>query len=98
MQHDWTANKLVAVVLMIWEQSIKDLYLRRLRSRDRFEQAIQQGVASEDFFGTALGEKEGRYEGFQLGVTHVQVDDSLLLLEPAAAKALSFCKSARPLW
>jgi len=52
-----------------------------------FEQAIQQGVASEDFFGTALGEAEGHYEGFKMGVTHVQVDDSLLLLEPGAAKA-----------
>ena len=48
-------------------------YLRKLRSRAVFQQAIQQGVATEDFFGTTLGEGEGHYEGFRLGVTHVQV-------------------------
>ena len=43
-------------------------------------------MASDDFFGTALGEKEGRYEGLQLAVPHVQIDYSLLLVEPGAAR------------
>ncbi len=80
----------------MWQDTLKVLYLPRLRSHSVFEQAIQQAVASEDFFGTALGEKEGRYEGFQLGVTHVQVDDSLLLLEPSAAKAYKEASTPAP--
>lgn len=43
-------------------------------------------MARDDFFGTALGEKEGRYEGFQLAVPHVQIDEQLLLVEPGAAR------------
>jgi predicted AAA+ superfamily ATPase len=86
-QYYWKADKPAAGAQTVWQDTLKYLYLPRLRSHAVFEQAIQQGVASEDFFGTALGEKEGRYEGFRLGVTHVQVDDSLLLLEPGVAKA-----------
>ena len=40
---------------------------------------------SQDFFGTAYGETDGKYEGFQLGQGDVTVDDSLLLIEPSVA-------------
>jgi len=61
------------------------LYLPRLRSRTVFEQEIQQEVASEDFFGTAVSEKGGRYKGVQLAVPHVQIEDSRPPVEPSAA-------------
>jgi hypothetical protein len=95
-QYYWKADKPATGAQTVWQDTLKFLYLPRLRSHSVFEQAIQQGVASEDFFGTALGEKEGRYEGFQLGVTHVQVDDSLLLLEPGAAKAYKEASTPAP--
>ena len=50
------------------------------------EQAIRQGAASRDFFGTAYGQHEGKYDGFQLGDANIQFDDTLLLIEPEAAK------------
>ena len=40
-----------------------------------------------DFFGTAYGEHEGTLDGFKLGDANVQLDDTLLLIEPDAAKA-----------
>jgi hypothetical protein len=50
-------------------------------------QAINTGAGTRDFFGTAYGLKEGKYEGFKLGDPNVQFDDTLLLVEPGAAAA-----------
>ena len=50
-------------------------------------QTINMGAGTRDFFGTAYGLKEGKYEGFKLGESNVQFDDTLLLVEPAAAAA-----------
>jgi hypothetical protein len=87
IQYYWKAERPAVGAGAVLQDTLKYLYLPRLRSHEVFEQAIQQGVATEDFFGTALGEKDGRFEGFQLGVPHVHVDDTLLLIEPVAAKA-----------
>ena len=51
------------------------------------EQAIRKGAASRDFFGTAYGQSGSNYDGFKLGDANVQFDDTLLLIEPAAAAA-----------
>jgi len=51
------------------------------------EQAIVKCAGSRDFFGTADGQQEGKFDGFKLGDTNVQLDDTLLLIEPEAAKA-----------
>lgn len=48
-------------------------------------QAIRSGAASRDFFGTAYGQRDSRFEGFQLGSSSIQFDDTLLLIEPSAA-------------
>ena len=50
-----------------------------------FEQTVYQGVASKDFFGTAYGEHDGKFDGFKFGDVNIQVDDTLLLIEPEAA-------------
>ncbi len=73
--------------LSVWEDMQKYLYLPRLRGRSVFEQAVQAGATSEDFFGTSCGRSGDRYEGFQLGRGGVQIDDTLLLIEPEAAQA-----------
>jgi hypothetical protein len=51
------------------------------------EQAIVKGAGGRDFFGTAYGQHEGKFDGFKFGDANVQLDDTLLLIEPAAAKA-----------
>jgi hypothetical protein len=46
----------------------------------------RNGATSQDFFGTAYGQTNGRYAGFQFGSGTIQIDDTLLLIEPGAAK------------
>ena len=52
------------------------------------------GAGTRDFFGTAYGLKEGKYEGFKLGDSNVQFDDTLLLVEPGAAAAYEAANKA----
>ncbi len=94
-QYYWKSEKPAVLAETVWQDTLKYLYLPRLRSRMVLEQAIQQGGAVEDFFGTALGEKEGRYEGFQIGESLMQVDNTVLLVEPGAAKAYRDTNSLR---
>jgi hypothetical protein len=58
-----------------------------LRDRGVLQQAIVKGAATRDFFGTAYGQSGDTFEGFKLGDANVQLDDTLLLIEPEAAKA-----------
>jgi len=71
----------------VWEDLQKYLYLSRLKHRSVLEQAIHKGAATRDFFGTAYGQSGETFEGFKLGDPNVQFDDTLLLVEPAAAAA-----------
>jgi hypothetical protein len=54
--------------------------------RPVLEKAIIQGAASRDFFGTAFGQSGENFEGFKFGDKNVQLDDTLLLIAPEAAK------------
>jgi hypothetical protein len=63
------------------------LYLPRLKSRGVLEQAIVKGAASRDFFGTAYSQTGDRFDGFKFGDANIQLDDTLLLIEPETAKA-----------
>jgi hypothetical protein len=71
--------------MAFWEDTLKYLYLPRLKDRNVFAQAIQKGAASRDFFGTAYGQHDGKFDGFQFGQGGVQLDDTLLLIEQKAA-------------
>lgn len=70
-----------------FEDTLRYLYLPRFQNRDVLHQAIRTGMASRDFFGTAYGQDGETFEGFQFGSGDVVFDDTLLLIEPAAAKA-----------
>lgn len=70
-----------------WEDTLRYLYLPRLKDRGVLAQAIVKGAGSKDFFGTAYGEHDGKFDGFKFGDSNVQFDDTLLLIEPEAAKA-----------
>jgi hypothetical protein len=72
------------------------LYLPRLKSRDVRAQAIIKGAVSRDFFGTAYGAHEGKFDGFKLGNASVQLDDTLLLIEPEAALAYEETNQSKP--
>ncbi|HCF58548.1 MAG TPA: hypothetical protein DFS52_11210, partial [Myxococcales bacterium] len=83
----WKDGKSAVGALTVWEDMQKYLYLPRLRRREVFEKVILVGAGSEDFFGTAYGQQGERLEGFKLGDANVQLDGTLLLIEPGAAKA-----------
>lgn len=83
----WKADKTSFGAMAFWENSLRYLYLPRLKSRYVLEQAIVKGAGSRDFFGTAYGQHEGKFDGFKLGDANVQLDDTLLLIDPDAAMA-----------
>jgi uncharacterized protein len=82
----WKEGQPSAAAMAFWEDTLRYLYLPRLRNRDVLAQAIGTGAASRDFFGTAYGQHDDRYDGFQLGGESVQLDDTLLLIEPEVAR------------
>jgi predicted AAA+ superfamily ATPase len=82
----WKETQPAIGAMAFWEDTLRYLYLPRLRNRDVLAQAIRTGATSRDFFGTAYGELDGKYDGFQLGRESVQLDDTLLLIEPEVAR------------
>ena len=72
--------------MAFWEDTLRYLFLPRLKNRDVLAHAIQSGAKSRDFFGTAYGQSGEIFDGFQFGNAGVQFDDTLLLIEPETAK------------
>jgi predicted AAA+ superfamily ATPase len=83
----WKDGKPAYSAMAFWEDTLRYLYLPRLKSRAVLEQAIVKGAGSRDFFGTAYGQHEGKFDGFKFGDANVQLDDTLLLIEPVIAKS-----------
>jgi len=81
----WKDAKAAVPAMAFWEDTLRYLYLPRFKNRGVLEQAIVKGAGSRDFFGTAYGEHGGNFDGFKLGDANVQLDDTLLLIEPEAA-------------
>ncbi len=94
----WKADKPAVKAADFWEDTLRYLYLPRLKDRGVIAQAIVKGAGTHDFFGTAYGEHDGKFDGFKLGDSNVQFDDTLLLIEPEAAAryALSITPPALP--
>ena len=88
----WKADKLAVKAADIWEDTLRYLYLPRLKDRGVIAQAIVKGAGTRDFFGTAYGEHDGKFDGFKLGDANVQFDDTLLLIElsRSGASGISF--------
>jgi predicted AAA+ superfamily ATPase len=82
----WKPDKPFTGAMAFWDDSMRYLYLPRLKSRGILEQAIFKGAASKDFFGTAYAHDKGTFDGFKLGDPNIQLDDTLLLIEPDTAK------------
>jgi predicted AAA+ superfamily ATPase len=83
----WKEGQPSAKAMAFWEDTLRYLYLPRLKNRDVLARAIHNGAGSCDFFGIAYGQRGDTFEGFQFGDARVQFDDTLLLIEPEAAKA-----------
>lgn len=81
----WKNGQSAAKAAGFFEDTLRYLYMPRLKTRDVLAQAIRAGAASTDFFGTAYGEANGKFEGFSFGGGNVVFDDTLLLIEPQAA-------------
>jgi len=90
----WKPDKPAITALTFWEDSLRYLFMPRFRSRNVLEKAVATGAASRDFFGIAYGQQDGKYTGFKLGGASVQVDDTLLLIEPGAAAAYEAAQAA----
>jgi predicted AAA+ superfamily ATPase len=83
----WKADRPAVKAADFWEDTLRYLYLPRLKDRNVLGQAILKGAGTRDFYGTAYGEHDGKYDGFKFGDANVQFDDTLLLIEPGAARA-----------
>jgi len=92
----WKADKIACGAMTFWEDTLRYLYLPRLKNKDVLAQAIIKGAGSRDFYGTAYGQHEGKYDGFKLGDSNVQFDDTLLLIEPGAAAAYQAANQPKP--
>ena len=92
----WKDGQSAASAAAFFEDSLRYLYLPRLKSREVLARAIQAGAASEDFFGTAYGQADGKLEGFAFGSGSVVFDDTLLLVEPGAAQAYEEANRPKP--
>jgi uncharacterized protein len=92
----WKTDKPAKKAAEFWEDSLRYLYLPRLKDRGVLAQAIVKGAATRDFFGTAYGEHDGKFDGFKLGDANVQFDDMLLLIEPGASIAYEAANQPAP--
>jgi uncharacterized protein len=81
----WKPGKPTVGAVVFWEDSLKYLYLPRLKSREVLATVVKAGAASKDFFGTAYGYTDGKYDGFAFGDGNISFNDTLLLIEPEAA-------------
>jgi len=81
----WKPDKSAFGAMAFWEDTLRYLYLPRLKDRSVLDQAIAKGASTRDFFGTAYGKAGDKYEGFKFGDPNIQFDDTLLLIDPAAA-------------
>jgi predicted AAA+ superfamily ATPase len=90
----WKTDKPAVKAADFWTDTHKYLYLPRLKDRGVIAQAIVKGAATRDFFGTAYGEHDGKFDGFKFGDSNVQFDDTLLLIEPGVANAYEAANKA----
>jgi predicted AAA+ superfamily ATPase len=92
----WKDGKVAVNAMALWEDMQRYLYLPRLEERHVLEQAIAKGATTKDFFGTAYGQSGDAFEGFRFGDANVQFDDTLLLIEPDAAKKYEASRPVEP--
>lgn len=83
----WRGETRAVPFKTFWEDTLRYIYLPRLRNQDVLKQAVKTGAPKTDFFGLAESQFDGTFEGFSFGKEIAQVTDNLLLIEPNVAKA-----------
>ena len=83
----WKDGKTAIPAMTFWEDTQRYLYLPRLSGQGVLQNAIIKGAGTRDFFGTAYGQSDDKFDGFKFGDDNIQMDDTLLLIEPEAAAA-----------
>ena len=86
-------------VKKVWDALSAYCYLPRLRDQAVFVEAIQDGIASGDYFGYALSvSADGRYEGLKLGTpaAAIYVDAASVLVKPDVARAQIETEGSEP--
>ena len=91
----WKPDRAAIGAMAFWEDTQRYLYLPRLKSRETLGQAIVKGAATKDFFATAYAQTSEAFEGFKFGDANVQFDDTLLLIDPDAAKTYEAALAAK---
>jgi hypothetical protein len=92
----WKNGHSAAKAAVFFEDTLRYLYMPRLKSKEVLAQAIRTGSKTKDFFGTAYGHTDGQFDGFALGSGNVVFDDTLLLIEPEAARAYDEANRPKP--
>lgn len=82
----WKDGKTAVNAMQVWEDMQRYLFLPRMKNRSVLEQTIIKGAGSKDFFGTAYAQNGEDFEGFKFGDSNIQLDNTLLLIDPEAAK------------
>ena len=90
----WRPDEPFVRAMAVWDDMQKYLYMPRLKGRDVIAKTTRLGAATADFFGVAYGRTADGYTAFSLGEGNVQFDDTLLLIEPAVARAYRDAKAA----
>lgn len=84
----WKDDRPTAPAMKVWLDTCRYLYLPRLLNVDVCTQTVRDGVAHEDLFGYATGEKDDQLEGIVFGGTGgVYVSDSAVLVRADTARA-----------
>ena len=86
-------------VKKLWEENLtRYLYLPRLRDREVFTKAIQEGATSRDFFGYALGYEDGKYVGLSFGQRPASVlfDERAVIVRKDVAEAAAPTTTPKP--
>jgi uncharacterized protein len=81
----WKADNTSTKAEDFWEDTLRYIYLPRLKNRDVLTKVILIGSSAKDFFGTAYGIQDSKFQGFKYGDSNIQVDNTLLLIEPSVA-------------
>ncbi len=92
----WKPDRPAVGAMAFWEDTLRYIYLPRLKNRNVVERAIVKGAGSCDFFGTAYAFNDGKFDGFTFGNANVQLDDTLLLIEPGAARIYEEANRPKP--
>jgi hypothetical protein len=70
----------------VWEDLCRYVYMPRLLREEVFAAAVRDG-AKDGLWATANGKTDEGYQGLKLGADQVYLDQTLLLVKPAVARA-----------